>query len=99
MHAPPAPTPSPESSFRAAPSALNREAMSADPYASAYVNPVDTQPSELVIRPKGLRHGKWEAPAWAFWAVGGAILLFAIVYALGRVGVIDVARFRKKNPG
>ena len=84
MHAPPAPAPT--SSFRAAPSALNREAADLpEASASASAMAIDTAPTEIVIRPHGLRHGKWEAPAWAFWTIGAAVLALAIVYAFGRL--------------
>ncbi len=91
MHVPPAPAPT--SSFRAAPSALNREAADLpEANASASAMAIDNAPTELVVRPKGLRHGKWEAPAWAFWAIGAVVIALAIVYALGRVGVIHVKK-------
>jgi len=45
-------------------------------------------PTEIVIRPHGLRHGKWEAPAWAFWTIGGLIVVLALAYALVRLGYV-----------
>jgi hypothetical protein len=61
---------------------------------------VDTGPTEIVIRPTGLRHGKWEAPQWAFWTMGAIVVVLAIVYALIRIGTIDsgrIGRFRRKK--
>ncbi len=103
MHAPPATPPAPTSSFREAPSALNREAAGIpDTATSSMTGSVDTGPREIIVRPTGLRHGRWEAPAWAFWTIGGVVLALAIVYTLGRVGIIDLSRFsrsRRKTPG
>jgi len=64
---------------------------------SSSVGALDTGPTEIVIRPTGLRHGKWEAPQWAFWTMGAIVVALAIVYALIRVGRIDVSRFRRKK--
>jgi hypothetical protein len=50
-------------------------------------------PSEIVIRPTGLRHGKWEAPGWAFWTMGAIVVVLAVLYALGRLGYV------RKKPG
>ena len=93
--------PTPTSSFRAAPSALNREAADLPALPSASAGNVDTGPTEIVIRPTGLRHGKWEAPQWAFWTMGAIVVVLAIVYALIRIGTIDSGRigtrFRRKK--
>jgi hypothetical protein len=58
---------------------------------------VDVGPSEIVIRPTGLRHGRWEAPQWAFWTMGAIVLVFALLYLLVRLGTIDLSRFRRKT--
>ena len=86
------PAPPPTGSFRPAPSALNREAAempSAD--ATSQVNTIDT-PQEVVLRPHGLRHGRWEAPQWAFWTAMGLVLVLALAYGLVRLGY-----FRRKT--
>lgn len=84
----PQPTPAPPSSFRAAPSALNREAAEVPSAAAADTIAVEEQPREIIIRPTGLRHGKWEAPPWAFWTASALVLGLAIVYALVRLGYL-----------
>jgi hypothetical protein len=88
------PAPTPTGSFRSAPATLNREAAEL-PSASAMPAEASEgsgdRPSEIVIRPTGLRHGKWEAPAWAFWTAGGLVMVCALVYALFRLGY-----FRRK---
>jgi hypothetical protein len=50
-------------------------------------------PTEFVIRPTGLAHGRWEAPAWAFWTMGAIVVALAVFYALGRLGYV------RKKPG
>lgn len=90
VRAPPPPQPVPPASFRAAPSALNREAAdmpAASSMPSATVSDA-VGPSGIVIRPTGLRHGRWEAPGWAFWTMGALVVVLAIFYALGRLGYI-----------
>jgi hypothetical protein len=52
----------------------------AAPDASAAPAPSAT---EIVHRPEpGLRRGKWEAPAWAFWTAGGVIVLLAAAFVV-----------------
>lgn len=90
MRAPPSPQPVPTGSFRAAPAALNREAAdmpAASAMPSAMTNEIDG-PTEFVIRPRGLQHGRWEAPAWAFWSAGAIVLVLVAFYALARLGYI-----------
>jgi len=36
-------------------------------------------PTEIVVRPAGLRHGRWEAPTWAFYAMAGVLVLGALL--------------------
>ena len=85
--------PPPSGSFRPAPSALNREAAEV-PSASAGLDTTTTEmPRESVIRPTGLRHGRWEAPSWAFWTAGTLVLVLSVVYALTRLGYLS----RKKR--
>lgn len=48
-------------------------------------------PTDIVVRPSGLRHGRWEAPQWAFWTMGSLFIVAALVYALYRLGY-----FRRK---
>jgi hypothetical protein len=50
--------------------------------------PADTGPTETVIRPTGLRHGRFEAHEWAFWMMGAIVVLAAVFYALVRAGLI-----------
>lgn len=92
---PAAPSARPEA-FPAAPTALNRSAADV-PMASASTQAMATatteQPSDIVLRPKGLRHGRWEAPSWAFWTVGGLVVVLALAYALTRLG------YFRKRPG
>ena len=64
------------------------------PSASASVDTTATEmPREDVIRPTGRRHGRWEAPSWAFWTAGTLVLVLAIAYALMRTGYLT----RKKT--
>ncbi len=95
LRVPPQTTPAPTGSFRPAPSALNREAADLPALPSSSAATASTGPTEVVIRPTGLRHGKWEAPQWAFWTVGAIVVFFAVVYALVRMNVIDASRFRR----
>jgi hypothetical protein len=47
------------------------------------------QPTETITRPEpGLARGKWEAPAWAFWAMLGILLAISTMYILRRVGIL-----------
>ena len=64
---------------------------------SAMAMPTDTGPTETVVRPTGLRHGRFEAHEWAFWTMGAIIVVAAVLYGLVRVGVIDMNRLRKKT--
>lgn len=99
MRIPPAPggaNAAPPASFRPAPSALNREGADL-PASSAMGMPTDTGPTETVIRPTGLRHGRFEAHEWWFWTMGVIIVLAAIVYGLVRIGVLNLDRYRKKT--
>jgi hypothetical protein len=59
--------------------------------ATSQVNTIDT-PQEVVLRPHGLRHGRWEAPQWAFWTAMGLVLVLALAYGLVRLGY-----FRRKT--
>lgn len=43
------------------------------------------EPTEVVIRPHGLAHGRWEAPPWAFYTAGGLAVVGALAYALVRL--------------
>jgi hypothetical protein len=91
------PQPPATGSFRPAPSALNREAADLPALPSSSAAAASTGPTEIVIRPTGLRHGKWEAPQWAFWTIGAVVVALAIVYALVRLGAVDPSRLRKKT--
>ena len=96
LRVPPQTSPAPTGSFRPAPSALNREAADLPALPSSSPTAV-TGPTEVVIRPTGLRHGKWEAPQWAFWTIGAIVVFFAVVYGLVRLRIIDPNRFRRKQ--
>lgn len=76
----------PPEQFPQAPKTLNRSAAGM-PSASASGD-VPTGPTEIVVRPTGLRHGKWEAPAWAFWTMGVVVVVLAALYALTRLGYL-----------
>ncbi|HEX7603744.1 MAG TPA: hypothetical protein VF316_19130 [Polyangiaceae bacterium] len=55
-------------------------------------------PTEIVVRPAGLRHGRWEAPAWAFYAMAGVLVLGAVLTVLFRLRILRLpARFRSKG--
>jgi hypothetical protein len=76
-------------SFPHAPTTLNRSAIDVAPTASAAPSATGTaQPSDVVVRPAGLRHGRWEAPAWAFWTAGALVVVLALAYVLGRLGYL-----------
>ena len=46
--------------------------------------------TEIVTRPDpGLARGKWEAPAWVFWAMLGVILVGSLAYVLRRMGFLS----------
>ena len=56
-------------------------------------------PTETVVRPGGLRHGRWEAPPWAFYVMAGVLLVVALTTLLFRLRVLRLpARFRSKDP-
>jgi len=57
------------------PSALNREAASLP---SASAAPASSAPTEIVVRPDGLRHGKWEAPH-GFFSFAGTLAYVGVV--------------------
>ena len=77
--------------FPQAPKALNRAGADM-PSASAATT--SAGPTEIVVRPNGLRHGRWEAPEWVFWSIGAAVLVLAAIYVLARLGYVG-----KKRPG
>jgi hypothetical protein len=55
-------------------------------------------PTEIVVRPAGLRHGRWEAPTWAFYAMAGVIVVGAIITLLFRLRILRLPqRFRSKD--
>jgi hypothetical protein len=76
-----------------APSALNRAAADMPSPAATAALDASAGPTEIVVRPSGLRHGRWEAPQWAFWTVGSVVVVLAVVYALARLGYFG------KKPG
>ncbi len=47
--------------------------------------PAAPEATEVVIRPHGLAHGRWEAPAWSFYVAGGLVVVGALTYALLRL--------------
>ncbi len=51
---------------------------------------IPTEPTEIVQRPAPgtLARGAWEAPAWAFYAAAGLVLLAAALYAAARLGLV-----------
>jgi len=66
--------------------------MQASPRPSASASPAPVA-TEIVTRPDpGLARGKWEAPAWAFWAMLGVILVGALAYLLRRMGMLSRAK-------
>ena len=55
-------------------------------------------PTEIVVRPAGLRHGRWEAPAWTFYAMAGVIVVVALTVLLVRLRILRLPqRFRSKD--
>jgi hypothetical protein len=45
--------------------------------------------TETVTRPDpGLARGKWEAPAWVFWAALAVVVIATTLYVLGRMGIL-----------
>ncbi len=74
-----------------APSAINREAAglpSASSSTGVWQPESASGPTEIVVRPKGLRHGVFEAPKWAFWTTASLVLVAGVVYALFRLGFL-----------
>ncbi|MBX3227193.1 MAG: hypothetical protein KIT84_35345 [Labilithrix sp.] len=65
---------------------------------SAPPPPAAPTATELVTRPEaGIARGKWEAPAWAFWAMLGVILVFSGGYVLRRMGFFARAKPKDSN--
>lgn len=55
-------------------------------------------PTEIVVRPTGLRHGRWEAPAWAFYVMAGVLVAGAVLALLVRLRVLRLPqRFRPRE--
>jgi len=49
--------------------------------------------SQTVSRPEpGLARGKWEGPAWLFWAILGVAVIAATLYALRRLGILRLPK-------
>jgi len=72
------------------------QATSAPP-ASSVQEPAARDGTETVTRPEpGLARGKWEAPAWAFWAALAVVLVGSTLYVLRRMGMLNV---RTKGQG
>ena len=56
-------------------------------------------PTETVVRPGGLRHGRWEAPSWAFYVMAGVIVAVALFTLMVRLRVLRLPRrLRSKDP-
>lgn len=52
---------------------------------------------EIVTRPEpGLARGRWEAPAWGFWAALAVIVSVTVLYVLRRLRARSAS---PKNPG
>jgi hypothetical protein len=50
-----------------------------------------------VTRPDpGIARGKWEAPAWMFWAILAIVIVGAVAYTMRRLGMLQ---FGKRSPG
>lgn len=63
------------------------------PLPSLSAAPTPTEATEIVTRPEpGLARGRWEAPAWAFWAMLAVILSAALAYLLHRAGWLRRSR-------
>jgi len=63
--------------------------------------PSEARPTETVARPDpGLARGKWEAPAWVFWAVLAVVVASAVAYVMFRAGMIKrpAKRDESKKP-
>jgi len=84
---PASPSARPEA-FPQAPPTLNRSAADMPVAPSASASASAPEATEIVVRPSGLRHGRWEAPAWAFWTFGALVVVLAGVYALARLGFL-----------
>ncbi len=62
--------------------------------ASAPALPAPTA-TETVTRPDpGLARGKWEAPAWAFWAALVVAAAVTALFVLGRMGMLKRRKAR-----
>jgi hypothetical protein len=49
--------------------------------------------TEVVTRPEpGLARGAWEAPAWVFWVVLGAVVVGSAAYLLRRLGMLRIGK-------
>ncbi len=49
--------------------------------------------TEIVRRPEpGLARGKWEAPAWVFWAILALVLVSTTSYVLRRLGLLKLRK-------
>jgi hypothetical protein len=54
---------------------------------------MSNEPSQVVERPEpGLARGRWEAPAWVFYAVVLATVAAGIVWAVRAVRALRTAR-------
>lgn len=68
------------------------------PYDSIGVAAPAPAPTEIVVRPTGLRHGRWEAPAWAFYVMAGVLVVGAVLALLVRLRVLRLPqRFRSRE--
>ena len=68
---------------------------SADPIAAPSAQPVPAPTmTEQVFRPEPgtLARGRWEASPWAFYVMGGAVVLLAALYGAFRLGL-----FRRRS--
>lgn len=60
---------------------------------SAGAQPSGTASAESVSRPDpGLARGRWEAPAWAFWVALAIVLIASTLYALRRLGILQLGK-------
>ncbi|WP_394849339.1 hypothetical protein LZC95_18070 [Pendulispora brunnea] len=68
------------------------------PSAEAGAGHAPETPTAIVRRPEpGLARGVWEASPSFFYAVGGVIVVVAVVYALWRRGIVRFRRTRSTS--
>jgi hypothetical protein len=78
------------------PPQLLRPAVASASASAAPAAPTSSVEIIPVKQGEGMKRGKWEAPAWAFWAILAVVLVGSTLYLLRRLGLLSRAKRQDK---